>query len=80
LGSIWQFADKNKYMQDLEEDYEELYEHHRIVVDKGQSTLRVDKFLMTKLQNASRVKIQEGIDSGSIKVNDLDVKASYKMT
>ncbi len=66
-------------MQDLEEDYEELYEHHRIVVDKGQSTLRVDKFLMTKLQNASRVKIQEGIDSGSVKVNDLAVKASYKI-
>jgi 23S rRNA pseudouridine1911/1915/1917 synthase len=79
LGSNWQFADKNKYMQDLEEDYEELYEHHRIVVDKGQSTLRVDKFLMTKLQNASRVKIQEGIDSGSVKVNDMEVKASYKI-
>jgi 23S rRNA pseudouridine1911/1915/1917 synthase len=66
-------------MQDLEEDYEELYEHHRIVVDKGQSTLRIDKFVMTKLQNASRVKIQEGIDSGSIRVNDLEVKASYKI-
>ena len=66
-------------MQDLEEELDELYEHHRIVVDKGQSTLRVDKFLMTKLQNASRVKIQEGIDSGSVKVNDLEVKASYKI-
>lgn len=66
-------------MQDLEEDYEELYEHHRIVVDKGQGMLRIDKFLMTKLQNASRVKIQEGIDTGSVKVNDLVIKASYKV-
>jgi len=72
-------ADKHKYMQDLEEDYEELYEHHRIVVDKGQSPLRVDKFLMMKMQNASRVKIQEGIETGSVKVNDESVKASYKV-
>ncbi|MES2517115.1 MAG: RluA family pseudouridine synthase [Bacteroidota bacterium] len=65
-------------MQDLEEE-EDLYEHHRVVVDKGQNMLRIDKFLMTKLQNVTRVKIQEGIDSGSVKVNDLVVKASYKI-
>ena len=66
-------------MQDLEEDYDELYEHHRIVVDKGQSPLRIDKFLMMKMQNASRVKIQDGIETGSVKVNDESVKASYKV-
>lgn len=65
-------------MQEIEEE-EELYEHHRIAVDKGQNLLRIDKYLMTKLQNATRVKIQEGIDAGNVKVNDTIVKASYKV-
>jgi 23S rRNA pseudouridine1911/1915/1917 synthase len=65
-------------MQEIEEE-EELYEHHRIAVDKGQNLLRIDKYLMTKLQNATRVKIQEGIDAGNVKVNDTVVKASYKV-
>jgi 23S rRNA pseudouridine1911/1915/1917 synthase len=65
-------------MQELEED-EALYVHHNITVDKGQNILRIDKYLMLKLQNASRVKIQEGIDEGAVKVNGLVVKASYKI-
>jgi 23S rRNA pseudouridine1911/1915/1917 synthase len=65
-------------MQELEED-EALYVHHNITVDKGQNILRIDKYLMLKLQNASRVKIQEGIDEGAVKVNGEVVKASYKV-
>ena len=65
-------------MQELEED-EALYVHHNITVDKGQNILRIDKYLMLKLQNASRVKIQEGIDEGAVKVNGAVVKASYKI-
>ncbi|PWK26477.1 23S rRNA pseudouridine1911/1915/1917 synthase [Arcicella aurantiaca] len=65
-------------MQELEED-EALYVHHNITVDKGQNILRIDKYLMLKLQNASRVKIQEGIDEGAVKVNGVVVKASYKV-
>jgi 23S rRNA pseudouridine1911/1915/1917 synthase len=69
-------------MQEFEEDEdgaEGLYEHHRIVADKGQTLLRIDKFLMTKIANASRNKIQDGIESGSVKVNDVVVKANYKV-
>lgn len=66
-------------MQEQEEDEEELYEHHRIVVEKGQDFLRLDKYLMMRMQNATRNKIQNGIDLGVVKVNDNPVKASYKV-
>ncbi|WP_420149348.1 RluA family pseudouridine synthase [Spirosoma sp.] len=58
---------------------EELYEHHRIVVDKGQSLLRIDRFLMDRLPNATRTKIQAAIDVASVHVNDKPTKASYKI-
>ncbi|MCE2787204.1 MAG: RluA family pseudouridine synthase [Bacteroidota bacterium] len=58
---------------------QELYEHHRIVVDKGQSLLRIDKYLMHRLQNASRTKIQAAADAGCIIVNEKAVKSSYKV-
>lgn len=69
-------------MQKLEEDIEGsdgLYERHRFVADKGQTALRIDKFLMTKIANASRNKIQDGIESGFVTVNDEVVKANYKV-
>ncbi len=61
------------------EDSDELYEHHRIVVDKGQALLRVDKFLMDRLANVTRNKLQEAIRSESVQVNDKPVKVSYKV-
>ena len=63
---------------ELPED-DELYEHHRIVVDKGQSLVRIDRFLMDRLQNATRTKIQAAIDAESVRVNDKSTKASYKI-
>jgi 23S rRNA pseudouridine1911/1915/1917 synthase len=57
----------------------DLYEHHRIVVDKGQSLLRIDKFLMDRLPNATRNKLQQAIDAEAVKVNDKPIKASYKV-
>jgi 23S rRNA pseudouridine1911/1915/1917 synthase len=69
-------------MQELQEDeegIEGLYEHHRIIVDKGQTLLRIDKFLMAKMANASRNKIQDGIESGAVKVNDEIIKSNYKV-
>ncbi len=63
---------------ELPED-DELYEHHRIVVDKGQSPLRIDRFLMDRLQNATRTKLQAAIDAESVRVNDKPTKASYKI-
>lgn len=63
----------------FESEDAELYEHLRIEVDKGQSLLRIDKFLMNRIENTSRNRIQNAIASGSVRVNDQEVKASYKV-
>ncbi|HRG57308.1 MAG TPA: RluA family pseudouridine synthase [Bacteroidia bacterium] len=64
-----------------ESDYEEqdLYEHHRLVMSKGQQLLRIDKFLMTRIENATRTKIQQAAEAGNILVNDKPVKSNYKV-
>ena len=56
-----------------------LYEHHRVVADKGQSLLRVDKFLLAHLQNTSRNRIQKAAEAGFIHVNDRPVKSNYRV-
>ncbi|MFT2009189.1 RluA family pseudouridine synthase [Pontibacter sp. 13R65] len=61
------------------EDSDELYEHHRIVADKRQALLRLDKFLMDRLANVTRNKLQEAIRSESVQVNHKPVKVSYKV-
>lgn len=58
---------------------QDLYEHIRIIVDKGQTPLRIDKFLMQRVENASRNRIQQAIEAGSVRVNDIEIKASYKV-
>ncbi|HTF03995.1 MAG TPA: RluA family pseudouridine synthase [Bacteroidia bacterium] len=59
---------------------QELFEHHRIVVDPGQQMLRIDKFLQIKLGgHISRTKIQAGAEAGNLHVNEKPVKASYKV-
>ncbi len=65
--------------EDLEEDELELYEHHRILVDKGQSLMRIDKFLTEKVANATRNKVQQAIDSGAVLVNGQPTKSNYKI-
>ncbi|MEM6643363.1 MAG: RluA family pseudouridine synthase [Bacteroidota bacterium] len=60
-------------------DPEELYEHHQIVVDEGQELLRIDKFLMDRLPNVSRNKVQSGIKDGFVQVNEQVVKSNYKV-
>lgn len=65
--------------EDFEEDEIELYEHHRILVDKGQSLIRIDKFLTEKVANATRNKVQQAIDSGAVQVNGRPTKANYKI-
>lgn len=56
-----------------------LFEHHRIVADQRQSLVRIDKFLMARLPNVTRTKIQGGIQAGFVKVNDKPVKSNYKI-
>ena len=58
---------------------EGLYEHHNIIVDKQQSLLRIDKYLIDKLQGTSRKKIQDGIKNGFVKVNKIAIKQNYKV-
>lgn len=57
----------------------ELYEHHRIIADKGQGLLRIDKFLMSRIENASRNKIQQAAKAGNILVNNIPVKQNYRI-
>ncbi|WP_196886683.1 RluA family pseudouridine synthase [Aureivirga sp. CE67] len=60
-------------------DNEELYEHYRFVASDGQEPLRVDKFLMNFIENATRNKIQQAAKSGNILVNEIAVKSNYKV-
>lgn len=65
--------------EDNPELEDELYEHFRIDVPKGQELLRIDKFLMHHIANATRNKIQKAADSGDIYVNDVPVKSNYRV-
>ncbi|MGV4438957.1 RluA family pseudouridine synthase [Ornithobacterium rhinotracheale] len=61
------------------EEEDELYEHYRFTADKGQQPLRVDKFLMNFIENATRNKIQQAAKAGNILVNDEAVKQNYRV-
>jgi 23S rRNA pseudouridine1911/1915/1917 synthase len=68
---------QEKFIDDEPDD--DLFEHHRIVADAGQSLVRIDKFLMDRLPNVTRTKIQNGIHEGFVKVNEKNVKPNYKI-
>lgn len=57
----------------------EMYEHHRFTVDKGQGLLRIDKYLFSKIENASRNKIQVAAKADCVLVNGNPVKSNYKV-
>lgn len=57
----------------------ELYEHFKVVVDKGQSPVRIDKYLFERIVNASRNRIQAAADAGFVMANGKPVKSSYKV-
>ena len=65
--------------QHPENDEQDLYEHHRFVVDRGQGLLRIDKYLQSRVENVSRNKIQNTARAGNILVNDVAVKSNYKV-
>ena len=58
---------------------EPLHEHYSFIAAQGQSPLRVDKFLMTRIENATRNKIQQAAKSGNIFVGETAVKSNYKV-
>lgn len=61
------------------EDGTELYEHFRFVADKGQALLRVDKFLVARIEKSSRNRIQQAAEAGCIIVNGKAVKSNYRV-
>ena len=62
-----------------QEENDELFEHFHIVADKGQSFLRIDKFLVDRIPHLSRNKIQQAAEAGNILVNNKVVKSNYKV-
>lgn len=69
----------DEFPDDEQEQVQETFEHYRFEADTGQTLLRVDKFLMARLPNASRSKIQEAAEAGNILVNDKLVKSNYRV-
>ena len=63
----------------VEIDGNEYFEHFRFVADKGQELLRVDKFLVARLQKSSRNRIQQAAEAGCILVNGKPVKSNYRV-
>ncbi len=61
------------------EDNNDLFEHHRIIVDKGQTPLRIDKFLVNRLNQISRNRIQQAAEANCVLVNEKAVKSNYKV-
>jgi 23S rRNA pseudouridine1911/1915/1917 synthase len=64
---------------EAEVEESELFEHYKVVADPGQEALRIDKFLVDRIPNTSRNKIQIAAKSGNIQVNGLVVKPNYKV-
>jgi 23S rRNA pseudouridine1911/1915/1917 synthase len=68
-----------KMEEELQDDDNNLYEHYSFVAEKGQQPLRIDKYLMNFIENATRNKIQAAAKEGSIYVNGEPVKSNYKV-
>lgn len=73
------YQEEFKMEEDLENGAQEEFEHHRFIADPGQTLLRIDKYLVDRMANASRNKIQEAADAGNIRVNEKPVKSNYKV-
>lgn len=58
---------------------EEKYELYKFVADKGQTPLRVDKFLVDRIENISRTKVQTAAEQGYLFVNETEVKSNYRV-
>jgi len=63
----------------VQESSDELYERFNLVVDKGQEPLRIDKFLMGRIERATRNKLQQAINAGLVTVNGKEVRPNYKV-
>lgn len=64
---------------DFDPEGSDLFEHHKIEVDPGQSAIRLDKFVSDKIANATRNRVQNAIEAGNIRVNGEVKKSNYKI-
>lgn len=69
-----------KFLEDIEEsDESSMFEHFRLVVDPGQTSVRIDKYIANHIDKASRSRIQAAAEAGNILVNNNPVKSNYKI-
>ena len=68
-----------KEVQEISETNDELYERFALTIDKGQDPLRIDKFLMNRIEGATRNKLQQAIRLGMVLVNGKEIKSNYKI-
>ena len=68
-----------KDVQEISETNDELYERFALTIDKGQDPLRIDKFLMNRIEGATRNKLQQAIRLGMVLVNGKEIKSNYKI-
>ncbi len=69
----------NPINEEQQENNDELYERFIFTIDKGQEPFRIDKFLMNRLEGATRNKLQRAINTGLVLVNNKEVKQNYKV-
>lgn len=71
--------DQTNTLPDSADSNDELYERFNLVIDKGQEPLRIDKFLMGRIEGATRNKLQQAINLGLVMVNGREVRPNYKV-
>jgi 23S rRNA pseudouridine1911/1915/1917 synthase len=65
--------------EEIADNNDELYERFNIIIDRGQEPIRIDKFLVNRIEGATRNKVQKAIDAGMVLVNDKEIKSNYKI-
>jgi 23S rRNA pseudouridine1911/1915/1917 synthase len=65
--------------QDINDNNDELYERFNLTVDKGQEPLRIDKFLISRIEGGTRNKLQQAINTGMVLVNGKETRPNYKV-
>ena len=71
--------DEDSLTEHIQENNEEKYIHYQYTADKGQTLIRIDKFLIDRMEGVSRNKIQQAAEAGCVLVNGTAVKSNYKI-
>jgi 23S rRNA pseudouridine1911/1915/1917 synthase len=71
--------DLQKDKPDIQDSSDELYERFNFKIDKGQEPLRIDKYLMNRIEGATRNKLQQAINNGLVLVNGKEIRPNYKI-